>query len=73
MDPVDAGFGARQILMRTSAAQAVRVAVLHRLLGLPRDQRRLRAHRVVGRSDRRGSAAAFLGTQGDVWDTQWDT
>ena len=38
-----------------------------------RDQRDLRVHRVVGGAARRRSGRTrSCGTQGDVWDTQWD-
>ena len=33
---------------------------------------RLRIHRVVGRAAGGSAATDHLGTQGDVWDTQWD-
>jgi uncharacterized membrane protein YjdF len=35
-------------------------------------ERVLRVHRVVGRHRHGQAATAFLATQGDIWDTQWD-
>jgi putative membrane protein len=62
----------REILLRATPLRRGRMAVLPRHRHVSRDQRDLRMDRVVGCAVGGHAADAFLGTQGDVWDTQWD-
>ena len=63
---------AREILLRRTPLTRGKWLFFLVTCILSRDQRVLRVHR-VGTALAGGSAAdAFLGTQGDLWDTQWD-
>ena len=64
---------AREIFLRALAAPGEPLAAVRGGVLLPRVQRLLRADRVLDRAgQRRSGGRDFLGTQGDVWDTQWD-
>ena len=64
---------AREILLRHDVLRRGRVALLLRHLHRAWRSARATSSSSGGSRWRRGEAAeAFLGTQGDVWDTQWD-
>ena len=71
------GFGpaiiARELLLRTSPLRPGKWLFALVCLSILGDQRDATSSPSGGRRSPSGDAAvAFLGTQGDVWDTQWD-